>query len=183
MRDDYFKNKFRIASARLKNWDYSSSGYYFVTVCVKNKKYLLGRVTGRRMCLSRIGRFIQRVWFEIPNHFNNVFLDEFVIIPNHVHGIVVIRPIAKRRDVINHVSTNIFQSITPMNKHSLGEIIRWFKGRVSFEVNKLKDDFSWQPRFYDHVIRNEKFLNEIRQYIRFNPLNWQKDDENLANQK
>lgn len=178
---NYFKNKFRISSARLKHWDYSSSGWYFVTICTYNKICCFGDIVNGKMKLSKIGEIAKKFWLKIPKHFSNVFLDEFIIMPNHIHGIVVIKNDFKCRDVINHVSTknkNFYQKISPMNKKSLGEVIRWFKSITTFNIHKQNINFHWQSRFYDHIIRNEKSLNEIRQYIKNNPLKWEFDTEN-----
>jgi len=181
-----FHDKYRIATSRLQNWDYSDNGYYFVTICTKERKHYFGEIINNEMNLSEIGKITQKYWFEIPSYFPFVELDEFVVMPNHIHGIVIIndRCNSVRRDVINHVSTddvnkNIFSKKSPMKKHSLGEIIRWYKGRTTFEIRKQQINFFWQPRFYDHIIRNEYNLNRIRQYIRDNTINWNVDRNNL----
>ena len=88
---DKFRNKYRIPTTRLQNWDYSSNGYYFVTVCTKDKKEFFGEIANNEMCFSEIGKIVQKYWLEIPNHFPFVMLDEYKIMPNHVHGIVIIK--------------------------------------------------------------------------------------------
>ena len=90
MSDDLFKNKYRISSTRLKGWDYSKDGYYFVTICVKKQECLFGRINKDKMICTEIGRIACKYWQEIPEHFPFVRLDEYVVMPNHVHGIVVI---------------------------------------------------------------------------------------------
>ncbi len=85
---DLYRNKYRIDSTRLKGWDYSSPGYYFITICTKDRECFFGEIIKEKMYLSEIGEIAHRYWAEIPNHFNNVVLDEFVIMPNHVHGII-----------------------------------------------------------------------------------------------
>ncbi len=186
---DKFRDKYRILSSRLQNWDYSSNGYYFITICTKERQHYFGEIINNVMCLSKIGEIVQKYWVEIPIHFSFVELDKFVIMPNHIHGIVIIKNVFEPqcRDVINHVSTNtdnnLYSKITPMGKHNLGEIIRWFKGRTTFEIKKLEINFFWQPRFYDHIIRNENALNRIKQYIKDNPTNWEEDRNNLSNQQ
>ncbi|KKP60240.1 MAG: hypothetical protein UR54_C0016G0005 [Candidatus Roizmanbacteria bacterium GW2011_GWA2_34_18] len=185
---DKFKDKYRIQSSRLLNWDYSSNGYYFITICTKERKHFFGEIINNVMRLLKIGEIAQKYWLEIPKHFSFIELDEFVVMPNHIHGIVAIKNVfdIKCRDVINHVSTdnvkkNIYSKITPMNKHSLGKIIRWFKGRTTFEIRKTESKFSWQSRFYDNIIRNEKSFCYIRKYIKENPMNWEEDRNNLSN--
>jgi REP element-mobilizing transposase RayT len=177
-----FRNKYRIATSRLQNWDYSDNGYYFVTICTKERNHYFGEIINNEMNLLEIGKIAQKYWLEIPKHFPFVELDEFVVMPNHIHGIVIIndRRNSVCRDVINHVSTgNIFSKISQMNKNSLGKIIRWHKGRTTFEIRKQQINFSWQSRFHDHIIRNEKSLYYIRQYIRDNTINWNADRNNL----
>jgi REP element-mobilizing transposase RayT len=178
---------------RLPDYDYSEIGYYFVTICTKGKKCCFGDVVERKVRLSGIGEVVKKYWLEIPEHFEDVRVDEWVVMPNHVHGIIVIEKhkcrnetwYASRRNMINHVPTNHGIKNNPMKLGaiSLGRIIRWFKGRVKYEVGKLSNQkhFAWQSRFYDHVIRNEKSLGEIREYIRNNPMKWELDRENLEN--
>lgn len=183
-----FQNKYRIKSARLEGWDYSTDGYYFVTICTKNQIEYFGEVIDQEMRLNKLGKLAEKFWLEIPQHFDNARLDQFVIMPNHIHGIVIIdncrnKKIPQRRDAINRVSTNdknikkkggVTLEHNPMGKKSLGEIIRWYKGHYTFKIrSKLNSDFSWQTRFHDHIIRNEKELHEIQDYIINNPNNWE----------
>ena len=186
MRNDptKYKNRYRIDSNRLRNWDYGSPGYYFVTVCTTGKKEWFGEIEEGEMKHSDIGLMVQRYWQEIPHHFDHVEIDQFVVMPNHVHGIVVILD-HDRRDAINRVSTNggVTTSYNPMGTQSLGEIIRWYKGRCSFELRKKIQymNFSWQPRYYDRVIRDDTELEKIREYIYMNPNNWGLDKDNPIN--
>ena len=96
-----YKNRYRIPSSRLKSWNYSSAGWYYVTICTQDRICYFGNITNRKTNLSTIGNITKQFWKEIPKHFNKVLLDEYTIMPNHVHGIIIIN----RRDVINHVST------------------------------------------------------------------------------
>ena len=182
---DLYRGKYRIKPARLKEWDCSSSGYYFVTICTKNQECVFGRIVDDKMVLTGIGNIVKRYWLEIPEHFQDVKLDEFIIIPNHVHGIVIINN-QYCRDAINGVSTDsggITRAHNPMlSENSLSKIIRWYKGRCTFEINKIqrKFCFTWQSRFYDHIIRNEKSLQKIREYINNNTLRWDIDENNPA---
>ena len=200
---DLYKNRYRIQSTRLKEWDYSSDGYYFVTICTKDQEFFFGNIVDGRIKLSAIGEIAKEYWLEIPQHFQNVKLDEFVIMPNHVHGIVIIEndknkncrdSINKQRgkddincrDGINAVSTGggkIPRTHNPMlSKNSLSKIIRWYKGRCTFEINRIQNKlyFAWQSRFYEHIIRNEESLLKIREYIHNNPLKWDIDENNPA---
>ncbi len=141
MADDLFENKYRISSARLQGWDYSWNGYYFVTICVKDRECIFGRIENGETVLSRIGEIVNQWWQEIPGHFSFVRLDEFVIMPNHVHGIIVINKGngAKmvnsdiRRDVACNVSTQ-FSNISP-KRGSLSSVIQSFKSAVTKLVN------------------------------------------------
>lgn len=145
------------------------------------------------MVLSDIGEMVEKYWLEIPNHFPFAKLDAFVVMPDHIHGIIIIidKP-NDRRDAINRAPTdNDMENDTvtkpintggctgnknPMLNDNLSRIIRWYKGRVSFESHKIHADFAWQPRFYEHIIRNEKSFYRISNYIINNPLHWQKDN-------
>ncbi len=185
-----YGNKYRISPSRLKDWDYSSSGYYFVTICVKDRMNYLGTNVNGIMELSKIGEIAARRWNDIPRNYPNIELDQFVIMPNHIHGIIIIKNRdtgVNRRDAINRVSTNqnnikpggITGDYNPMMGYSLSKIIRWYKGRTAFEIHKLKDEesFQWQSRFFDHIIRDEQSLENIQKYIIDNPLKWIYDSE------
>ena len=173
-----FKNQYRIPSARIKDYDYSKNGKYFITICTANKKSYFGKITNQSMQLSDIGIVANQLWHEIPNRFP-VALDEWIVMPNHLHGIVAID---HSWDVENNKFTcftnrgGVTGNKNPMLHSNLSSIIRWYKGRSSFEIRKINPAFSWQARFYDHVIRNEQSLNDISEYIINNPLSWEKDN-------
>ncbi len=187
----YFNQKYFIPSTRLKYWDYSSTGWYFITICTFQKRYYFGNIVDGKMELSEIGKIAKKYWHEIPKHFQNTKLDEFVIMPNHLHEIIVIEN--KINKIINNVETrhgvslqkneNNFNQFSKMVKNSISSIINQFKSSVKRYANKNQIPFHWQPRFYDHIIRNEKLLNKIRQYIKINPLKWEDDEENPKNKK
>ncbi len=181
MKNDFskFQNKYRVPSTRLKKWDYSSAGYYFVTICTKNQEKYFGEI----MQLSEIGNLVQKYWLKIPNHFPFVVLDTFIIMPNHIHGILIInnRPHPVETPKLG-VSTN-----HPINNHNswkngcLGVIINQFKRICTIDIRKKYNYFSWQPRFYDQIIKNEKTLWIIRKYIEENPKKWKSDKQNPCN--
>ena len=164
-----FRDKYRISTSRLPNWDYSDSGYYFITICSKDKEDFFGNILNNKMHLSKIGEITNKCWLEIPNHFPFVELDKFVVMPNHIHGIIIIHD-ALRRDGACPVSTK---------SNTLGNIIGSFKSVVTKYTNKQKILFKWQSRYYDHIIRNEKEFYRIKQYIKDNPMNWETDRNNL----
>ena len=182
-------------TVRLRGHDYAKPGYYFVTICINDhaQKYF-GDVADGKMVENEYARIIRNCWNDLQNHYPLIRLDEFVVMPNHVHGIIVITEsvFASRRDAINRVPTispnhvpttsgGATGSRNPMlAPDSLSNIIRRFKGQTTFAINKLenKKHFKWQQRFYDHIIRDEKSLFLIRKYIRQNPVVWAKDPEN-----
>jgi len=167
-----FQNKYRVESTRLPYWDYSSDGWYFVTICTKNREEHFGKIQNYFMGLSNIGCAAAKFWNEIPNHFPFTRLDEWVVMPNHVHGIIIIdNHIVETRDLASlQWDENEFG---PLKKNSLQSIIHGFKSSITrwCNVNNHKN-FAWQPRFHDRIIRNEKELNEIRKYIYYNPQMW-----------
>ena len=188
-----FKNKYRIESTRLKDWDYSTPSSYFITIVTNNRKHLFGKINNGEMILNDLGKIVNDCWSDLPNHYGNIVLDEFVIMPNHIHSVIIItenetnnikmiaptvetglRPVS----TINNIST--INNNANTKQHGLSEFIRALKSFSSRKINELlksKIDI-WQPRFYDHIIRSENELQNIRQYIKNNPLNWNKDDYN-----
>ncbi len=178
-------------SIRLPSYDYSSEGAYFVTICTKNRECLFGEIRNGTVELSRAGQIVRNCWLEIPKHFGNVQLDEFVILPNHMHGIIVlekqvecIQPLQNNNVGVQYIEPSPgidpalkkYQHVTPK---SIGSIIRSFKAAITrwCRENSLEGQI-WQRNYYEHIIRNESSLNKIRQYIIDNPLNWQLDIEN-----
>ncbi len=152
-----YQNRYRIESARLKNWDYSSNGNYFITMCTKYRRHLFGKIINGEMILSEIGKIAYKYWQEIPNHFLFVRLDKFVIMPDHIHGI------------INIVKQDVYTS-------NLGVVINQYKRKCTIKSRKIDPAFRWLPRYHDHIIRNNGDLNRIRDYIQNNPRNWKEDN-------
>jgi len=171
---------------RLNNYDYSLNEYYFVTVCSKNRKIIFGEYNNNnvgaplacsRIELSIIGQIIDNQWNNIVNQYNHIKLDQYTIMPNHIHGIIIIN------NRINELS-RAQASGTP----TIGQIIRSFKSKSTLEYIKYINDNNlnvsgkiWQRSFHDHIIRNEKSLDAIRNYIAINPENWGNDIDNLLN--
>jgi len=173
---------------RLKNFDYSDAGWYFVTVCTQNREYLFGDIINNKMSLNQFGKIVNKFWNKIPNHFNNVELNDFQIMPNHIHGIIVIQNI-KQFVGAKFISPETFDNsmgdlkIAPTANTSLSNIIKWFKSISTINIRKLLHNFRWQKSFYDHIVRNEYDLYRIRKYITNNPINWDNDRNNLSDQQ
>ena len=166
------KNKKR-NSIRLKEFDYSAEGAYFVTICVQDQKCIFGKIIDGRMELNDVGMTVEKCWNEISKHFHHVKSYEFIVMPNHVHGILfIIHAVgAKNLSPLRTVSNPCGTSKT------IGSIIRGFKIGVTKWMrcnNKIRD--IWQRNYYEHIIRNENDLNSIREYIMNNPQQWEKDE-------
>jgi putative transposase len=187
---DKFNNKYRIPSARLKNWDYGSNGAYFITICTQNREHFFGEIVGDEMRLNELGQLAYNYWLEIPQHFPFIELGNFVIMPNHTHGILIINKMDGCVTVENQtVETRLIASLppqteinggfsgtkNPMFHKNISRIIRWYKGRCSYEMRKIHADFAWQSRFHDHIIRDAQSFENIQNYIDNNPMNWNKD--------
>jgi REP element-mobilizing transposase RayT len=177
--DNHYKNHHR-RSIRLKDYDYSRRGAYFVTVCTRNKQPLFGEIIDGVMHQNDVAEIARKYWLEIPNHFSNVTLDQFVIMPNHVHGIIVITDDmvgAKHASPLRSYKTKIHGA----KPKSLGTIIASFKSATTKQINlllKTPGNPHWQRNYYEHIIRNEQELNKIKRYIINNPPRWEYDREN-----
>lgn len=203
-----YRNKYRIPSTRLQNWDYGWNAIYFVTICTKDRIHYFGEIDDGKIKLSPIGAVADVLWHELKNHFDNIELDAFVVMPNHIHGIIAINngDIGNNGNVGNVgrdnacvVSTSCDPTTTcqsavsctqqmPQPYQTIGQkrfqhqglktlssIVGSYKSAVSRHVHRLGYEFSWQPRFYDNIIRNSVTMNKIQNYIRNNPNNWNED--------
>ena len=192
---DKYQGKYRIPSARWRGWDYGANAAYFITICTANRERFFGEIVRDEMQLSRIGQMAHEYWLQIPEHFPFILLDQFVIMPNHVHGIIIVdkqdedcrdainrvsteQAEQSRRDAINRVSTagGITGNKNPMLNDNLSRVVRWYKGRTSFEIRSIHAAFAWQTRFHDRVIRNYDELQCTAEYIYNNPRNWHEDE-------
>ena len=147
-------------SPRLQGYDYASEGAYFVTICTQNRVHLFGEVVDGEMMLNTLGCVVETCWDDLPTHYNNIQLDAFVVMPNHVHGIIFIS--GGDDDV----------------RHGLTEIVRGFKTFSARKINHVRDTPGtaiWQRSFHDHIIRDARGLNNIRAYIATNPARWHAD--------
>ena len=195
-----YNNRYRIDTTRLPSWDYGANAPYFVTICTKNREKFFGKIINNSVRLSPIGKIAQKYWLEIPKHFPFVKLDKFIIMPNHIHGIIIINKNVETQYFVspkntndpnvktqNIAGTNVeTQNIASLQKNKFGpqsqnlaSIVRGFKSGVKSYTTKNNLEFAWQPRYYDHIIRDYESLERIRKYIQLNPNRWLDDEYQL----
>lgn len=181
-------------SIRLKGYDYSQTGAYFITICTHNRASIFGDVLDGEMLLNDIGKAAEQCWHAIPDHFPKIQLDEFVVMPNHIHGVLWIMD-DDCRGTTCRAPTNTTVCRAPtcdcmMERFgkpvpgSIPTIIRSFKSAVTKRINEwraIPGTPVWQRNYYEHVIRDDESLNRIRQYIIDNPAQWALDRENPMN--
>ncbi|MCL2308540.1 MAG: transposase [Proteobacteria bacterium] len=163
-----------------------------MTICTKERKSLFGKIIGEEIRLNACGRIAENCWASIPFHFENTFLHEFIVMPNHIHGVIEIINTVEARFValdknlagaMNRAPTDdtnggkggFSEATNPMLHMNLSRIIRWYKGRTTFECKSAQFMFAWQRNYYEHVIRGEQDYLRIAEYIRSNPVMWKKD--------
>lgn len=169
-----FRNKYRVESARHPHHDYAAPGYYFVTICTRDRVHWFGRIVDGVMELNEPGNIALREWLRTGELRAHVRLDEYVVMPNHFHGVVEILDLGDGRDALQCVSTNVVK-FGPQ-RANLASIIRGFKSAVVRAIRKLNPEFAWQARFHDRIVRDNDELARIRAYIENNPANWRQDD-------
>lgn len=195
-------------SIRLKKYDYSKEGVYFLTLCVQNRECLFGRITHGKMCLNDFGQIVSEEWINSREIRPNIQLDEFVVMPNHFHGIIIIHE-SERAHGCAPLQTNqnndavflchhsvgargcapVKHSRAPKihaslfrSQRSLGSFVAGFKSICTKRINVLRNMPRiplWQRNYYEHIIRNEEDLNGIRRYIADNPSRWNEDENNI----
>ncbi len=172
-----YNERYRIKSARRAGYDYSQAGGYFITICTKNRKHSFGEIhpatdvlTDAYLIGNELAVRAWNCWQEIPQHFPVVEPDAFVVMPDHVHGILF----------VNRPANYAEQPGTPFGPQSdnLASIIRGFKVGVKAWTTQQGLIFNWQPRYYDRIIRNELELDKIRAYIQGNPNRWEAEQQN-----
>jgi REP element-mobilizing transposase RayT len=181
-------------SIRLKGYDYSRPGAYYVTICVHNRECLFGNITNGEMHLNEYGKIVQTEWLKSSEIRNEIELDAYQIMPNHFHGIVIIqdvminrnrgdRPIAPAWPIAT-TSSSIDPVIFKMKPKSLSSLMAGFQSPVTSKINQLRGtpkQHVWQRNYFDRIIRNDNELNRIRKYIIENPMKWDLDKENPNN--
>lgn len=196
---DRFNNKYRIASARAQWWDYGWNGAYFITICTASREHFFGEIQNGKMILSPTGVIADIIWHEIPNHHPNVELGDFVVMPNHIHGILILdkpgdnggrravetgHALSVDNDIIetghalslrNNAKTIGQQRFQNIGKNSVSSIVGSYKSAVTKHANRLGLGNGWQPRFHDHIIRDDGEYQRISDYIVANPENWDRD--------
>ncbi|MEM8676903.1 MAG: transposase [Cyanobacteria bacterium P01_G01_bin.67] len=190
-----FKGKYRIPSIRLQNWNYGWNGAYFITACTKNRIHYFGKVVNGKMQFSHIGIVADILWYEIKNHADRIELGEFVVMPNHIHGILILNNKNCDRNFNNNdnqcsrdkaclvsttTTTDNDQTIGQkrfqnQGKNTISSIVGGYKSAVTKHVKRLGYQFTWQSRFHDYIIRNDVEFDRIVKYIQNNPQNWHRD--------
>lgn len=180
---------------RLHNFNYSQNGLYFVTICVKYGIKNFGEIKNEKMILNKYGQIANEYWQNIPKYFNNIKLDEYIIMPNHIHGIIIINNnwdgvgtadtgmdvgtahvLSLSRTNIKYIYPKKMYNKKQRRNMLLSKSIHGFKSSVTRKINQLDTiNFQWQRSFHDHIIRDETSLNRIRKYIKNNPHKWGRD--------
>jgi putative transposase len=191
MNSGLFRNKYKIASARAPWWDYRNSAPYFVTGCTRNQRHFFGFIENGEMHLNDLGKYAWECWFEIPDRFPFVELINFVVMPNHNHGLMYLHNESLRNNDSNDVETLHATSLPPQppqpqqkneqmanispKQGSLSTVIRSYKSAVTKFANHNNMPAGWQARFHDHIVRNAEEYQRIFDYITNNPKNWKSD--------
>jgi REP-associated tyrosine transposase len=163
-------------SIRLKDYDYAQNGAYFITICSNFHKHVFGTITDGKMMLSSQGQIVNQLWWEIPDHFSEIQLDQFVVMPNHIHGIIAIsraQHAAPLPESVPHSKS--------VQSGSIAAIVRSYKSAVTKTIRANQQGNKtriWQRNYWERVIRNERELSAYREYIKYNPLKWDHDEFN-----
>ena len=179
--------KYNRRSIRLQSYDYTQPGPYFVTICIQDRKCAFGKIVNGEIHLNHVGQMIQSIWLTLPERFPGVKLDQYLIMPNHLHGIITLREtqfITPNDSYISKIPDR-FKDDKYIKDYqgeknpapTLGEVIRTFKAATTYCIHTGgMPGFCWQHRYYEHIIRNDDDLNRVRQYIIDNPTRWTEDN-------
>lgn len=176
---NYDPAKHHRRSIRLKGYDYAQPGTYFITIVTQDRACLFGEVVDGKMCLNEVGHIVRDEWMKTAILRPRVLLDAFVVMPNHIHGIIVLPD--DRRGTLQRAPTG--ERFGRPLSNSIPTIVRLFKSTTTKRINEHRGTRGapvWQRNYYEHIIRSDESLNRIRQYIADNPLRWVMDRENPA---
>ena len=186
----YDPQKHHRRSIRLKEYDYTQPGAYFITICAYQRMHVFGEVINGEMVLNETGKIARDEWFKTGEirPYVELYEDEFVVMPNHAHGIIWIVDDGNNVGALRGNAQSWAEQRSAPTKtvtpRSLGAIVRAYKSAVTYAINtveKTRGSVVWQRNYYEHIIRNDRELNNIGWYIVNNPLNWQLDRDNLQN--
>ncbi len=193
-------------SIRLKEFDYSKEGYYFLTICTQNREHVFGEIRNGEMVLNDAGRMVEKWYYELENKFSDIKCHDHIIMPNHIHFVIQnvganlcvrpsldpdVRPCMEEGENNPRGEHNIRDEHNPRGEHigsPLRKIIQWFKTMITNEYMRNVKNCGWSPfagklfqsNYYEHVIRDDRDLFNIRQYIRNNSQNWEEDENYQA---
>ncbi len=175
-------------STRAKHHNYRRAGYYFVTICTYGRQHTLGQVVNQKACLSSPGQITQAIWRSLPERFSNVELDEYIFMPNHLHGIIILKkpcvhvetsqiPERFKAHMKDLEQRRLAQQDLSYRHPDIGEVVRTFKAASSHDIHRAgTPDFAWQRGYHDVIIANQNELEIKRRYILENPARWLKDE-------
>ncbi len=176
-------------SIRLKGYDYSEAGAYFITICAQNRECLFGDIVDEEIRLNDAGQMVHRIWNDLSVEYPDIEIDEFIVMPNHMHGIIVIvgAPLVGAHSSCTAIDKEIRAGTRPAP--TLGDAVGTFKSVTTHQyVDGVRQknwlSFNgklWQRNYYEHIIRNEEEMNRIREYIVKNPAKWDEDENNPGN--
>jgi len=180
------QNRFHRRSIRMKGYDYSQPGAYFITICTHQNHSLFGKIVDGEMQLNDLGKVVQFTWDDLVNHVDNIELGPFITMPNHIHGIIQIIAPDVGADINKGASVGAGSEpartepapTTTTAQPPLSEIVRQFKTFSARRVNSLRKSTGepvWQRNYYEHIIRNDKSFQTIGEYILTNPIQWEND--------
>lgn len=168
-----YRNRYRIESARLPHWDYTTDAWYFITICTRDRQHFFGHIASRQMHLSTIGKIVAEEWQKTSEIRPSVTLDAWVVMPNHFHAIIGIQ---NGHSTVETFRRNVSTNPPKLRPNSLGSIVGQFKSVCTKRIwAGGSPEFGWQPRFYDRIIRDQAAFDRVRLYIQNNPANWQTD--------
>ena len=177
-----FADKFKTSSPRLQNFDYSSFGIYFVTICTLNHNNFFGKIINHQMELNQKGKITNDCLIQIPIHFKNVLIHEYVIMPNHIHLLLEltqtnVNSVETRHGASLHIEYQSyhFHRLAIKSNQTIPKIINQFKSSVKRQCNQQNLFFAWQPRYHDIIVKNQQQYFTIKNYIKNNVINWEKD--------